>query len=169
MNITLIRRGIQYRVIPFAFTLPNRTIYLEAKIGEQNFRILNYYAVQTQTLSSAASWYAVKRLIQKETLWGEVLEEATHCSKNAIPLLILGDMQESSQDIHIQQLIKQGFREKNPVYFPTAKGFQENRIDHMIYSQAAWNEPSFHPASMDFDGNLLGSITDHIMLATSTK
>ena len=112
MNVSLIKSIIKYRVIPFAYTLPNRTIYLEVSLDGKPFRILNYYAVQTQKLSTAANWYVAQRLIQKENLWSEVIAEATYCSENSIPLLILGDMQENSQDIHIRQLLKLGFKEK---------------------------------------------------------
>lgn len=169
MNVTLINSSIKYRVIPFAYTLPNRTIYFEVSLDGKLFRILNYYAVQTQKLSTAANWYVAQRLIQKENLWSEVIAEATNCSENSIPLLILGDMQESSQDIHIRQLLKLGFKEKNPDYFPTTRGFSENRIDHMLYSREAWNDPAFYPVSMDFDGNLLDTLSDHVLLATSTR
>ena len=113
MNVTLIREGLGYMPIRFDSCLPNRIVYLKVwlKDNPTPIRIMNVYSVQTAMFSQgAAPWYVSKRKEQKEELWSAVLVEAERCHD---PLIICGDMQESSTDKHIQKLTEMGFKEKN--------------------------------------------------------
>lgn len=166
LTVTLIRKELPYNTVRLKSCLPNRICYSRVWFPETGkfLRILNIYAVQTSVFSpDAAGWYIAKRREQQEELWSVILKEAERCSD---PLLIVGDMQESSKTgKHIKKLMDMGFKEKNGGFFPTVREgiFFEQNIDHYLYNEKAWND--FYPVSMEYDGNLLDELSDHILLA----
>lgn len=167
LTITLIRKELPYNTIRLESCLPNRICYSKVWFPETGkfLRILNLYSVQTSVFGpEAAGWYIAKRKEEQEELWSVVFKEAERC---ADPLLILGDMQENSKTgEHIKKLFDMGFKEKNGgCFFPTVREgvFTEQNIDHFIYNEKAWND--FCPISMEYDGNLLDELSDHILLA----
>ena len=75
-------------------------------------------------------------------------------------------MQEGShKGSHIKKLNEIGFREKNGGFFPTVKNdyFEERSIDHFLYNPAAWEK--YYPLCLEYDGNLLDVLSDHVLLA----
>ena len=168
LTVTLIRKELPYNTVRLESCLPNRICYSRVWFPETGkfLRILNIYAVQTSVFSpDAAGWYIAKRREQQEDLWSVILKEAAErCSDS---LLIVGDMQESSKTgKHIKKLLDMGFKEKaTGEFFPTVREgiFFEQNIDHYLYNEKAWND--FYPVSMEYDGNLLDELSDHILLA----
>lgn len=169
MNVTLVREGLGYMPIRFDSCLPNRIVYLKVWLNDNPtpIRIMNVYSVQTAVFSKgAAPWYIFKRKEQKEELWSAVLAEAERCRHD--PLIICGDMQESSTGKHIQKLTEMGFKEKNGSFFPTVRNeiFTEQCIDHLLYNEKAWK--ICYPVSIEHDANLLDVLSDHVLLAATS-
>lgn len=170
LTITMVRKELEYMPIKFESCLPNRISYV--KVWLENtpipLRIMNVYAVQTAKFApGAAAWYMTERKEEKEELWTAILSEAEKCSD---ALLICGDMQEGSKTgLHIKKLTDMGFKEKNGGFFPTVQNeiFEaEQNIDHFLYNPRAWN--NFYPLFLEYDGNLLNELSDHILLAATS-
>lgn len=164
LTISLVRKEYRHELIRLESCLPNRICYLKVWLDDTPLRILNMYAVQTAKFpSGAAASYIAKRKEQKEDFWSVIISEAEVCTE---PLLLCGDMQEGShKGSHIKKLTEFGFREKNGGFFPTVKNdyFEERSIDHFLYNPAAWEK--YYPLCLEYDGNLLDVLSDHVLLA----
>lgn len=164
LTITLVRKEYKKEILRFESCLPNRICYFKVWLDDTPVpvRIMNIYAVQTVAFSpGAAASYIAGRKQAKEELWSRILSEAKSCTE---PLVICGDFQEGSTGPNIKKLFDMGFREK--VSLPTVRNDffgPEQNIDHFLYNAAAWEK--WYPVKMDYDGNLLDEISDHVLLA----
>ncbi len=167
VTVTLLKKSSteRFEVRDLGKSLPNRISYIVAWIEGTPWTIINIYAVQIANFTGKAEWYAELRRRQHHELWQEILSEAWAQKDDSV--IILGDFQESSKGSHIRELTEMGYIEIK-TGLPTVRNcfFKQWNIDHILFSKKAWND--FYPISMDYDGNLLDELSDHILLAAVT-
>ena len=164
VTVTLLKKSDvdQFEVKHLGKCLPNRISYVTAWIDGKPWSILNVYAVQISYFAGRTEEYIAVRKELHEKLWEELLTEAKNQSKERV--VILGDLQESSEGSHVKDLISMGYRELI-LGCPTVRNeiFAEKSIDHILFSEKAWAD--FNPAGFAMDGDLVNEISDHCLLA----
>ncbi|MCR5205976.1 MAG: hypothetical protein K6E47_13110 [Lachnospiraceae bacterium] len=164
ITVTLLKKSIieRYEVKDLGKCLPNRISYIVAWVEGQPWTIMNIYMVQTANFAGKPDWYVSLRKKLHSELWEEVISEAV--SQRGERVILLGDFQESSEGVNMQTLNEMGYKEV-ATGFPTVKNdfFKEWNIDHILFSQKAWSE--FNPSGFTLDGDLIGELSDHCLLA----
>lgn len=164
VSITLLRKSVvnRYEVKNLGKCLPNRVSYVIAWMDGKPWSIMNIYAVQIANFTGKADSYIADRKDSHKKLWDEIIAEAKIQSNGRV--IVLGDFQESSEESHVKELYNVGYREVNKG-FPTIRNdfFTERNIDHILFSNAAWDD--FNPVGFALDGDLIDELSDHCLLA----
>ena len=165
LTVILIKNEINYEIIPLKWVLPNRVVAVKLDIPGKNkpLILLGVYNVQTQVFpKKAAATYIMKRYLQKEEMWSEIINFIKTYNN---PCLIIGDLQEPSIGLHMEILkSKYNFYEKNPG-FPSVINpeFLESNIDHAMMN----TQNDYRLIATGIDTGLIGTVSDHAMLTAS--